>query len=75
MVSAMTDNELELLLNNPNIIRNRLKIFATRQNAKIVLNIQEKFGSFDQYIWHFVDNKTIVNKPQKFKDIVARSKE
>lgn len=75
MVAAMTDNELELLLNNPNIIRNRLKIFATRQNAKVFLNIQEKFGSFDQDIWGFVDNKTIVNKPQNLKDIVAHSKE
>jgi DNA-3-methyladenine glycosylase I len=75
LVAAMTDNELELLLNNPNIIRNRLKIFATRQNAKVFLNIQEKFGSFDQYIWEFVDNKTIVKKPQKLKDIATSSKE
>lgn len=75
MVASMSDNELELLLNNPNIIRNRLKIFSTRQNAKVFLNIQEKFGSFDRYIWEFVNNKTIVNRPKNMKAIASRSKE
>ena len=74
-VASMTDNELELLLDNPNIIRNRLKIFSTRQNAKVFLSIQEIYGSFDQYIWGFVNNKTIINRPQNLQDIAARSKE
>lgn len=50
----MTDDELEEQLKNPRIIRNRLKVFATRKNAIVFLNIQKEFGSFDTYIWQFV---------------------
>src|ERR1700722_9068690 len=47
------------LLNNPGIVRNRLKINAVIENAKQFLKTQEEFGSFDGYIWQFVDNKPI----------------
>ncbi len=60
-VAAMSDDELENLRENPDIIRNRLKIFSTRKNAQVFLQIQQEFGSFDSYIWSFVDNKPIVN--------------
>lgn len=60
-VAEMTDGELEALLDNPAIIRNRAKIFATRANAQAFLQIQEIFGSFDAYLWSFVEGKTIVN--------------
>jgi DNA-3-methyladenine glycosylase I len=61
-VAKMTDEELENLMQNPQIIRNRLKIFSTRKNALAFIQIQKEFGSFDKYIWAFVDNKQIVNK-------------
>src|SRR5271156_5521407 len=52
-VASMSDGELESLRENPGIIRNRLKIYAARQNAQIFLKIQKEFGSFDRYIWLF----------------------
>ena len=60
-VAEMTDTELEDLLDNPAIIRNRAKIFATRANAQAFLQIQKTYGSFDTYLWSFVEGKTIVN--------------
>lgn len=60
-VAAMSDSELEALRENPEIIRNRLKIYAARQNARVFLKIQEEFGSFDQYVWGFVGGKPIIN--------------
>ena len=60
-IAEMTDEELEVLLENPDIIRNRVKIFATRANAQAFLQIQETYGSFDAYLWSFVEGKIIVN--------------
>lgn len=61
-VALMSDSELEQLLKNEGIIRNRLKVFAARQNAKVFLKIQKEFGSFDSYLWAFVNGKPIVNR-------------
>lgn len=60
-VAEMTDSELEALLDNPAIIRNRAKIFATRANAQAFLQVQAEFGSFAAYLWSFVGGKTINN--------------
>jgi len=60
-VANMTDDELESLMQNPEIIRNRLKIYSTRKNAVAFLSIQEEYGSFDKYIWAFVNNEPIIN--------------
>ena len=60
-VAEMTDGELEALLENPAIIRNRSKLFATRANAQAFLQVQKTYGSFDAYLWSFVEGKTIVN--------------
>lgn len=60
-VANMTDDELEALMQNPEIIRNRLKIYSTRKNAAAFIKIQEEFGSFDKYIWNFIGNKPIIN--------------
>ncbi len=70
-VAAMRDDELEALRHNPNIIRNRLKIYGTRQNARAFLRIQEEFGSFDRYLWGFVEGKPLINQWTQFKDIPA----
>ena len=68
-VAAMSDAELETLRQDPTIIRNRLKIFATRQNARVFLKIQEEFGSFDHYVWAFVKGMPIQNHPKTFEDV------
>ncbi len=69
LVARMTDEELESLRKNEEIIRNRLKIYAARQNARVFLKIQEEFGSFDAYLWGFVGGKQIRNFPRSFKEI------
>lgn len=63
------------LLKNEGIIRNRLKIAAAVQNAKAVLAIQKEFGTFDRYIWQFVDGKPIVNEWSELKHVPARTEQ
>ena len=60
-VAAMTDAELQDRLQDPGIVRNKLKVFATRKNAIAFIKIQEEFGSFDAYLWAYVDGEQIVN--------------
>ncbi len=74
-IASMTDAELEALLLNGDIIRNRLKVFSTRKNARVFLAIQQEFGSFDEYVWRFVGKKPIVNHPKTMKDIPNRTPE
>ena len=73
--AAMRDDKLDALMHNDGIIRNRLKIYAARRNAQIFLKIQKEFGSFDRYIWAFVQGKPIQNALQSLKDIPATSQE
>ena len=68
-VSKMNDTELQALQKNSGIIRNQLKIAATRRNAKAFLCIQKEFGSFDRYVWGFVKGKPIVNHWKQWKDV------
>ena len=63
------------LLADPGIIRNRLKVASAVQNAKAFLKIQEEFGTFDAYIWRFVDGKPINNNCKTMKDVHASTKE
>ncbi len=72
-VAGMTDAQLEALRENPEIIRNRLKIYGARQNAKIFLQIQKEFGSFDRYVWSFVEGKPQINHRNSFKDVPSRT--
>jgi len=74
-VAKMTDQELEELCTNPAIIRNRLKIFSARKNARVFLEIQREFGSFDRYLWRFVSDKPIVNRWQTLKEVSVETKE
>jgi len=74
-VASMTDEELEILRDNSDIIRNRLKIYSARRNAHIFLAIQEEFGSFDNYLWRFVDDKPILNNWKNFKEVPVSTKE
>ncbi|MEI8124384.1 MAG: DNA-3-methyladenine glycosylase I [Parachlamydiaceae bacterium] len=74
-VAVMSDNELENLRKNPDIIRNRLKIYAARQNAIAFLSIQQEFGSFDRYLWKFVNDKQIINRKHSFKELPTSTRE
>lgn len=71
--SQMTDEELETLMLNPEIIRNRLKIFSVRKNALAFLKIQEEFGSFDKYLWSFVDGTPIINNLETIAHMPAKT--
>lgn len=72
-VANMTDAELEELMQNPGIIRNRLKIYSARKNAVAFLSIQEEFGSFDKYIWSFVNNEPTINGWDSISQIPTRT--
>ena len=67
--------KIETLLQNEGLIRNRQKINAAVSNARAFLAVQEEFGSFCEYIWRFVDGKSIVNRPRSFADYAATSPE
>lgn len=68
-VATMTNDELNKLLENSSIIRNRLKIYAARKNAGVFLKIQKEFGSFSNYLWNFVEKKPIVTRRESFKEV------
>ena len=74
-VAKLTDAQLEKILKDPGIIRNRLKVFSARKNALAFLEIQKEFGSFDAYIWRFVGGKPIINARKTLKDIPPRTAE
>ncbi len=70
-VAEMTDPELLEQLNNPDIIRNRLKIFSVRQNAQVFMKIQQEYGCFDTYVWQFVNYIPKINRPETLQDVPA----
>ena len=72
-IARYSDKKLETLLQNPQIIRNRLKVFGARQNAQAFLKIQEDRGSFASYIWDFVDGKPVQNCWPSSADVPANS--
>lgn len=74
-VARFGDKKVQSLLANPGIIRNRAKILAAINNAKQFLNVQADFGSFDAYIWRFVDGQPIVNTLKSLADYQATSRE
>ncbi|HEX4414300.1 MAG TPA: DNA-3-methyladenine glycosylase I [Lacipirellulaceae bacterium] len=74
-VARFTDKRVERLLADEGIIRNRLKIVATINNARHFLDVQEEFGTFDKYIWSFVGGKPIQNMLGDKAKVPATSKE
>jgi DNA-3-methyladenine glycosylase I len=74
-VARFTERRIEKILEDPGIVRNRLKVNAAVNNAKRFLEVQKEFGSFDKYIWGFVNHKPIINKRKSLKDIPATTKE
>ncbi len=71
--AQMSDAECEALRENPDIIRNRLKIYSVRKNAKAFLEIQQEFGSFERWLWAHVDGKPIILRPKGFDDLTVTS--
>jgi DNA-3-methyladenine glycosylase I len=73
-VARYTAKRVAKLLQNPGIIRNRLKVHSAVTNARALLRVQEEFDSFDRYIWQFVDGRPHVNRFLSMKQIPATSK-
>jgi DNA-3-methyladenine glycosylase I len=74
-IARYDKRKIKELLANPGIIRNRLKIEAASKNAKAFLAIQKEFGSFDEYMWQFVNGKPKVNAWKTMKELPARTTE
>lgn len=74
-VAKYNKAKINQLLKDPGIIRNRLKVEAVVHNAPLFLQVQKEFGSFDNYMWHFVGGKPIINKWQSMSQLPATSKE
>lgn len=73
-VAKLTQTDIEKLLNNEGIIRNKLKIRSTISNAKAFMKIQNEFGSFDQYLWKFVNYSPIKNHFKKHSELPSSTK-
>ena len=72
-VARFSEKRKQRLLENPGIVRNRLKIESAVKNARAFLSVQEEFGSFDAYQWRFVDGRPIQNRFESLSDIPART--
>ena len=74
-ISRYDRRKMQSLLRNDGIVRNRLKIAASVQNAHAFLLVQKEFGSFDRYVWQFVGGRPRVNAVRSFTDVPARTAE
>ena len=74
-VARYDDRKIAALLENPGIVRNRLKINAAVRNAKAFLAVQKEFGSFDKYVWQFVGGQPRQNRRRRTGDVPARTAE
>lgn len=72
-IALFDQKKIEQLLSNPGIIRNRSKINASITNSIAFLKVQEEYGSFDRYIWDFIDRKPVVNEIQRIEDYPSRT--
>lgn len=72
-VARYDEHKVAQLLADPGIVRNRLKVAAAIQNARSYLRVADEFGSFDAYIWRFVDGKPRINRPRTAADVPATS--
>ena len=74
-VARFNSRSIERLMNNPGIVRNRLKIEASIDNARAFLEVQDEFGSFDKYIWQYVDHQSRQNHWRRLRDIPVSTNE
>lgn len=71
LVARFDEQKVAELLTNPGIVRNRLKVASTISNARAFLQVQEQFGSFDAYMWRFVDGRPVQNSWRSIKEVPA----
>ena len=74
-VAKFTAADEQRLLNDPGIVRNRLKVSSAVTNAKAFLDVQREFGSFDRYVWQFVGGEPLVNSFRSLEEVPARTPE
>ena len=74
-IAGYDDKKIQTLLNNPGIVRNRLKIHSAVENAKGFLQVQREFGSFDKFIWQFTGGRTIKNCWNTMKQVPSKTAE
>ncbi len=74
-VARLTDKTIEKLLLDTGLIRNRLKLYSIRSNALAFKQVQQEFGSFDKYIWSFVDGKILHGKRKDLSEVPATTRE
>lgn len=74
-IARYSERDAQRLMSNAGIVRNRLKIAATIQNAKSCLKLREEFGTFDRYIWQFVDGRPLQNSRREMKQVPAKTAE
>ncbi len=72
-VASYDDKKIEQLMGNAGIVRNRLKINSAVKNARVILSIQDEFGSFDRFIWGFTNGKTLNGNYSQLKDVPTKS--
>jgi DNA-3-methyladenine glycosylase I len=75
LVARYDERKVAELLENPGIVRNRLKVSSTIENARSYLQVQREFGSFDRYVWRFVDGQPLVNAWTTVADVPAQTSE
>jgi DNA-3-methyladenine glycosylase I len=74
-VARFDDRKIDVLLADPGIVRNRLKVVSAVRNAGAFRRVQEEFGSFDAYVWRFVEGRPVVNAWRALREVPARSAE
>ena len=74
-LAKLTDRQLDAILKNPEIIRNRLKVYSVRINARAYLEVRKEFGTFSKYLWSFVGGKPTKNKWKNLSEIPATTPE
>lgn len=74
-IAKYDEKKVAALMANPGIVRNRLKVAAAIQNAKMFLEVQKEFGSFDKYIWQFVNHRPIKNARKSMGEVPAKTAE
>ncbi len=74
-VARFNPRKLETLLSDPAIVRNRLKLESAVNNARRLLEVQREFGTFDAYIWEFVDGLPIVGRRRRLRDLPSETRE
>ena len=72
-VASMPDAALEACLNNPGLVRNHAKIYSIRTNAQVFLQIQQAWGDFATYLWHWVDGKPLITHRQSWEQVPTQS--